>query len=184
MTKEFKLKNPEAPMSYKQGIMIRNLGGGDVREEGLNMQQASDRIGELQENGKGGSKSKGRSLGDVRKMSRDQEYQELWDKAKAAGVAAGEGSTPRPMIVSGYEDDPIMDGACGFAWVNVKPGTSAFAKWLKKKEYGRTDSYYGGVTIWISEHNQSVDRKSKHAAALASVLTEAGFNANPNSRLD
>ncbi len=184
MAKEFKLKNPDAPMSFKQGIMIRNLGGGDVREEGLTMQEASDRIGTLKENGKGGSKSKGRSVGDGHKMTRDEKFQELWDKAKASGLLGGDGSTPVPMIVSGYEDEPIMDGACGFAWVNVKPGTSAFARWLKKMNYARTDSYYGGVTIWISEHNQSVDRKSKHAAVMASIFTEAGFNAYADSRMD
>jgi len=195
MAKEFKLKNPDSPMSFKQGIMIRNCGGGDVREEGLTMQEASDRISELKKNGKTGSKSKGRSLGDVRKMDRDQKFQTIWDEAKAAGIAAGEASVPTPMNVVQHSnplDDGssveqvwhVPDGACGFAWVNVRPGTSAFAKWLKKMDYARTDSYYGGVTIWISEHGQSVDRKSKHAAAMASVFTEAGFNAYASSRLD
>jgi hypothetical protein len=68
--------------------------------------------------------------------------------------------------------------------VNVKPGTSAFAKWLKEKGYARTDDYYGGVTIWISAYNQSFVRKEAHACAMAESLREAGFNAYANSRLD
>ena len=191
---EFKLKTPNAPMSYKQGIMIRNSGGGDVRSEGLTMQEASDRIQELLD-AKGGSTSKGRSLGDVRKMTRDQEFQKIWEEACAAGMEAGKNAIPTPMVVAEHEnmlDDNspvknawyVSEGACGFAWVNIKPGTSAFARWLKKMDYARSDSYYGGVTVWISEYNQSVARKSAHASAMADVFLGAGFNAHSMSRLD
>lgn len=70
-------------------------------------------------------------------------YIDLWSRAKAAGVAAGEAAVPVPMTVGtakGFGDEidetqpvyHVPEGACGFAWVNVKPGTSRFAKWLKR----------------------------------------------------
>ncbi len=187
MAKEFKLKNPDAPMTYKQGLMIRNAGGGDVRDQGLTMQEASDRIGELMA-AKGGKKQ---STG----MSRDECFQFIYDKAVTAGKRAGDAAVPSPMVVSQHEnafDDnsPVKDawlvsgGVCGFAWVNIKPGTSAFAKWLKKNDYARPDTYYGGVTIWVSDYNQSMTRKEAHAAAMAKVFTDEGFKAYSASRMD
>ncbi len=175
---KFELKNPDAAMSYKQGIMIRNLGGGDVRGNSLTMQQASDRISELMAAKNGGSKPE--STG----MSRDEQFEFIWEKALAAGRRAGEEAEPTPMIVSGYEDEPVMGGACGFASVNVKPGTSAFAMWLKKKDHARTDSYEGGVCIWIGDYGQSMARKAAHAAAMAKVFTDQNFRAYSSSRMD
>lgn len=78
----------------------------------------------------------------------------------------------------------IADGPCGFAWVNVKPGNSAFAKWLKEKNYARTDSYYGGVTIWVSEYNQSMQKKEVYAHAFADVLRSYNIKAYAMSRMD
>ena len=185
----YEIKEPNAPATSKQTWTIFKLGGGDVREDGLTRQTASDKIQELMA-------AKGIDPAAPKSKGRDAEFNELWEKAKAAGLAAGDGSTPTPMRVVEHvnpfnDNSPvktdygiIADGACGFAWVNVKPGTSRFARWLKKNDYARTDSYEGGVTIWIGEHNQSVDRKSAHAHALANVLTEAGHKAYASSRLD
>ena len=53
------------------------------------------------------------------------------------------------------EGQNLMIFPCGFAWVNVKPGTSKFAKWLKEKELASKDSFKGGVTIWVGDFNQS-----------------------------
>ena len=175
---KFELKTPEAPMSYRQGIMIRNLGGGDVRGENLTMQEASDRIQELNPLNKGDSKPT------ASKEAREIEFQSIWDLAVSAGRQAGENAMPTPMVVSGYEDQPVMDGACGFAWVQVRPGTSAFAKWLKRMDYARKDSYLGGVSIWISDYNQSMARKEAHATAMAKVFRDHGFDANSMSRID
>lgn len=173
----FKMKTPDAPMSFKQGMMIRNLGGGDVREEGLTMQQASDRIGELMA-AKGTKESKPSTF----------VYAELLAKANQAGVFAAKAVIPTPMIVSGYENEPVMDGPCGFAWVNfkMKGGLGRkFGRWLIDNDHARKDSYNGGVTIWISDYNQSVTRKAAHASAMAAVLHEAGIeNAYADSRLD
>lgn len=127
---------------------------------------------------------------------REQEFQAIWDKALAAGKAAGNAVVPRPMIVGspstpfGNDVDPtqktyyVPEGVCGFAWVQVRPGTSAFAKWLKKMKYARADSYAGGVSVWISDYNQSMARKSAHADAMAKVFNEAGFTAFAQDRMD
>ena len=77
----------------------------------------------------------------------------------------------------------VGDGPCGFAWVTVKPGTSSFAKWLVKQGYA-SKAYGGGVQIWISEHNQSLERKTAHARVMAERLREYGFKAYSNSRID
>lgn len=186
---KFKLSNPDAPMSFKQGIMIRNLGGGDVREEGLTMQEASDRIeGLLAAKGK-----------DASSEAPKVDYAELLERAQAAGLAAGKGITPVGMRVNQHAnpmDDasPVVqswdvpDGPCGFAWVNfkMKKGLGRkFGQWLIKQDSARKDSYYGGVTLWISDHGQSMARKEAHARAMAKVLQEAGIeDAYMMSRMD
>lgn len=176
----FTLKNPDGEMSYKQGILIRNLGGGDVRDEGLTQQEASDRIGELM--AAKGIKPKG-----VKKAPKI-DYDSIWRKAVEAGETAGNASTPVPMVVSGYEDDPIEGGVCGFAWVNFKMKSGvgrSFGRWLIDEGHARKDDYYGGCTIWISAHGQSMTRKEDNAQALAAVLVEHGIDkVNAMSRMD
>jgi hypothetical protein len=112
-------------------------------------------------------------------------FDQLYQKAQEAGNAAAAAMTPTPMVVVGNNfREVVYDGACGFAWVNVKPGTSKFARWLKAKGYARPDSYYGGVCIWVSQFNQSVERKEAYARAMAHVFSEAGIKAYAASRLD
>lgn len=109
----------------------------------------------------------------------------LFERADEAGRAAAEACVPEPLIVAGYENQPIMGGVCGFAWVNVKPGNSSFARWLKANvSRSRSDSYYGGVSLWISAYGQSFEKKHSYAAAFANVLSEAGIRAYAMSRLD
>ena len=123
-------------------------------------------------------------------------HEELYKLAWEAGVKAGTGVTPQPMHVVEHANPvndtspvvrrfaPVMDGVCGFAWINVKPGNSSFAKWLKVNNKARTDTYCGGVTIWISTYNQSYERKYAHACAMAKVLKEHGIRCYPDGRLD
>lgn len=110
------------------------------------------------------------------------DFQTIYQEAHEAGMKAGDNSIPIPMIV-GQETSlfsnkidytkptyVVNDGACGFAWVNIKPGNCAFANWLKKNDLASTDSYYGGVSLWVSEFNQSVTRKAAYAAAFVEVV--------------
>jgi hypothetical protein len=121
------------------------------------------------------------------------QFQAAFAKAVEAGLAAGNANKPTPMVVnemlgmssvvkqSFYEPE----GMCGFAWVNVSPGNSPFANWLKKNGHARK-AYGGGVDIWISDFGQSVERKEACASAMAKVLqVELGLSSiYATSRLD
>jgi hypothetical protein len=113
--------------------------------------------------------------------------------AEEKGLAAGLAAIPTPMNVvagdlagnpiSGARVYHVPEGACGFAWVVIKPGTSRFARYLKK--LGKAHKhYYGGVAVWIRAHGQSYDRKIAHARAMAKVLRKAGIDAYADGRLD
>lgn len=122
-------------------------------------------------------------------------FASLYDKARKAGLAAAEACNPTPMVVGqaaslfGNEivpgtEEVVADGPCGFAWINVKPGNSKFANWLKKNSLARADSYYGGVCIWVGEFNQSMQKKEAYAYAFANVLSDEGIRAYASSRMD
>ena len=126
-------------------------------------------------------------------MSND--FEVLFQKADAAGQAAAEAVVPVPMqivqranpfddnspVVKSYE--PVLDGVCGFAWVNVKPGNCAFANFLKKEKGGHK-SYYGGIDMSVRGYNQSMTRKEAYAEAFAEVIRATGIKAYAQSRMD
>lgn len=127
-------------------------------------------------------------------MAANVMFESLFKAAKAAGVNAGLAAVPAPMVVSEHANPlndnsainrmwVVADGPCGFAWINVRPGNSAFAKWVVKVGFGRK-AYEGGVNIYIHDHNQSIVRKEAHAYAMADVLKDAGIKAYANSRMD
>lgn len=128
------------------------------------------------------------------KFTEDEAYA-LFERAHSAGMLAGDKARPTPMTVvvreNPFDDNspivkryaPVMDGVCGFGWVNVRPGNSSFANWLRKTNRGR-NAYHGGVDIWVREFNQSYERKIAYARAFAGVLTEAGITAYGTGRLD
>jgi hypothetical protein len=116
------------------------------------------------------------------------DFGSLYETAHAAGMAAGYGSTPTPMVVTGgvpgekAESWYVSEGACGFAWVTIK-GTTPFARWAKAAKKV-SKAYPTGYWFWVSEFGQSVDRKEKYARAFAKVLNEHGITAYADSRLD
>ncbi|MCK5307994.1 MAG: hypothetical protein KAJ73_05230 [Zetaproteobacteria bacterium] len=89
-------------------------------------------------------------------------------KADGAGMRAAEEKDGKQthIEVLGYPPSP----ACGFAWVSVKPGTSAFAKFLVKKEIA-TPSSMGGVRMSIDLFGQDYALKLAYARACADKLT-------------
>ena len=130
-------------------------------------------------------------------MLNDQVYDFLFSKAHAAAHKAASAVIPAPMIVGTAKSlvsneidytkpvEVVSEGPCGFAWINIKPGNSGFAKWLKKNRFARKDEYYGGVTIWVSAYNQSMIRKETYAETFAEYVRTAGnINAYANSRMD
>jgi len=129
-------------------------------------------------------------------MQKYAKFEEVYRKAFVAGMGAGHAAAPTPMVV-GSPSTPfgndvdyskktyyVPDGVCGFAWVTVRPGTSAFAKWLAKTGKARK-AYEGGMQIWVSQFGQSMQRKEAFAAAMAETLrSELGVNAYAGSRMD
>jgi len=119
------------------------------------------------------------------RLARYATFLDLVERAHLAGMNAGNGATPSPWMVHGMGRTYLLtDGACGFAWVNVKPGGSSFARWLIANGKARRDSYLGGVTIWVPYFGQSLARKEAYAVAYAQVLQGAGIDARADSRLD
>jgi hypothetical protein len=117
-------------------------------------------------------------------MFENMNYEEIYRLAVEEGKKAALALTPIPMVVSGYGQEYfVADGVCGFAWVNIRPGTSSFAKWLVKQGIARK-SYYGGVDIWISDYGQSMQKKEAHAYAVADFLKAQGIIAQGMSRMD
>lgn len=128
------------------------------------------------------------------------DYQELYNNAHQAGLDAVQKLIDEKQIVAmvvGQETSPfsgkldyskpteyVEDGVCGFAWISVKPGNSRFANWLKKNKIADKDRYYGGVSIWVSEFNQSMQKKAAYAGAFAKVLRDSGIRATSASRMD
>ena len=111
----------------------------------------------------------------------------VWDEAYLLGMAAGQGATPVPMIVS----DPnaytpkewlVADGVCGFAWVEMA-GNSRFARWAVKKGIARK-AYPSGIAINCRDFGQSMQRKEMWAYAVANCLRTKGIEGHVCSRMD
>ena len=119
----------------------------------------------------------------------------IFAEALAAGLAAGDAAKPRAMVVgtpSTFLGDDIdynkrtyyvSEGVCGFAWVVIRPGNSSLARQSVKLGIG-SKAYGGGVSIWVGDHGQSLERKEQHARAYADVLRSYGVNAYLESRMD
>ena len=92
--------------------------------------------------------------------------------------------TPTPMhVTDGKNNWVIDDGVCGFAEVRLPKGNTSFARWAKKntpfeKHYG------GGLSLWVSDYNQSMERKELYARTYADVLKRHGIEAYSTSRMD
>lgn len=128
----------------------------------------------------------------VKKLGK-RECARIYKEAYAAGLKAGkEVGVPKFIVgdaiglsneIDYSKKTYVLEGLCGFAWVNVSPARGAFVNYLKSIDAGHK-GYYGGYEIWVSEFGQSVDRKSAFAGAFAGVLRKYGINASAGSRLD
>lgn len=122
----------------------------------------------------------------VARAERHSHYETVFNSAVAEGLLAGQNHAPRAMKIQDSFTGQVWvenEGMCGFAWVVVKSANKGFGHWLLKSGRARK-SYYGGAEIWISEFNQSYERKAAMASAMAKVFNEAGFDSYAGSRLD
>lgn len=72
----------------------------------------------------------------------------------------------------------VSSGICGFAWVVVKGARGLLRSELL--EHGFAPHYGGGLSLWISEHGQSYDRKQAHAREFADSLRESFVHWGPD----
>lgn len=136
------------------------------------------------------------AVGTAQRRFTPEQAQALFERAAAAGKAAGEAARPTPMNLierANPIDDtspitkvwaPVMEGPCGMAYVNIRPANSSFASWLKKRaaKYGLASSglgnpykgYHGGMEIAVHAFGQSLERKWAYANAFAKVLQDEG----------
>jgi hypothetical protein len=128
-----------------------------------------------------------------KKVISKSECARIYKEAYEAGLLAGKEVGVPKFIVGdaiGLSDQIdyskktyVLEGLCGFAWVNISPARGAFVNWLKSQDIG-SKGYYGGYHIWVREFGQSVDRKLAFAQAFADVLDKYGISAYAESRLD
>lgn len=191
------MNNPNDKATNPQTFAIFCLSKHDVRNCNLTKAQAGALIDKLKKDLQAGLAEVSQLPGTIRKgeAKPKQDWQSLYNEAHEAGMKAGEGITPEPMVVNTHSSPPVFgntpivarsivnDGVCGFAWVAIRPANSSFALWLKKNNLGRSGSY-GGIHVWVHQFNQSYTRKSAYAAAFAGVLQKAGIKAYPDSRID
>jgi len=127
-------------------------------------------------------------------MTSNLSYSEIYNEARTAGLKAGGEHTPRPMVVGQAKDIAsseidyskktyyVPDGVCGFAWIIVK-GNSGFGRWAKKAGYAKP-THPSGLRFWVSDFNQSMERKEAYAKAFVEVLTKHDIPAYYSSRMD
>ena len=126
----------------------------------------------------------------------------IFEEAVREGLKAGERCEPQPIKVVGCfsaEESIIPDGVCGFAWVVVKCKGKGrtFIKGLKEaglvignndttkhNRYFRKRIGYPGFTYWISDHNQSYEKKKAHMQAFVRTLKKYGIGCQGSSQLD
>jgi hypothetical protein len=169
------MENPNEPATKRQTFALFCMTKRDYRNDGLTKQQASDLIAQL----------KGEKGESPETKSAKPNFQAIWDEAVKAGREAVENMAVSPAIhLSDGNQIPEGHGPCGFAWLILKDARKGFAKWAKEKGIGRADSYYGGINVWISDYNQSMNKKETFAYAVAGVLSKHGIDARPMSRMD
>ena len=124
-------------------------------------------------------------------------------EADAAGRAAVDVAKVTPMIVGSAKSlfsneidysqptEFVEDGVCGFAWINVYPefkGNTKLGKEERKvlerlgfsKDWENNKRFY----LWVSDFNQSMQKKETYARAYAKVLSANGVTASSMSRMD
>lgn len=127
--------------------------------------------------------------------AQDIAFRTIYNEAHRLGMEAANSHNCTPMVVQQHanplnDNSPVQrqwvvpQGVCGFAWVSIRPGNSPFANWLKKNNLARK-AYEGGVQIWVSYFNQSMELKEAYAYAFANYLRNThGITAYSNSRMD
>jgi hypothetical protein len=122
--------------------------------------------------------------------TRNETFTATWRDANLAAHVAVQALDVKPMTVIGHNPATgdriayhVPDGVCGFAYVTIRPATSAFVQWLKGRGIGHK-AYRGGWEISIPHYSQSMQRKEEHARVVSEYLITHGIAAGYYSRMD
>jgi len=129
------------------------------------------------------------------------DFAAIWAEAEEAGQRAMRELSDR--YSKGASGQGLYDGgACGFAWVNIRPARGKFVNWCKAQNKIATEAHekkwpqktYGdngwptGWQLWKpgskGYHGQSIDMYEAASRAFAEVLIKHGIPATTGSRLD
>ena len=139
-------------------------------------------------------------------VANQRKFEQIWlDLQRVSHEALAKATPPTPMIV-GSPSTPFgndidyskqvwyeADGVCGFAWVVVPNGRSAFAKWILETGKGYKHYQWGGgykgVQFSVSGDGfaptrQSLQLKEQLARAMSQHLNAIGIEAYADSRID
>lgn len=110
-----------------------------------------------------------------------------WEKLWADAVAAGDDAALNPPPISALS---VLNDWDAWAWANVKPANSSFARWLVKNGYAQAsgsekyDYTPGGVNIPVNDPGRSFDKNEIASRAIAKYLRDAGIKARAANAVD
>lgn len=108
-----------------------------------------------------------------RRLPVNEKWQKIYNMASDMSDIAMSTCVPTPMIV---EQEIVLDGMCGGAYVHLPDARSSFAQWLKKNGLGEND-YKKGLNIYLkNSKTQSHDKEKDGADAFAEVLVLNGID--------
>lgn len=111
------------------------------------------------------------------------DFEKLYEMAREEGLKAGREKHVEPVyLTDGVRKYVLEDGLCGFASIHFL-GNTSFGRWAKNMGYARKH-YEKGLCIFVSEFNQSYERKVAYASAFVKVLRENGIESWITERLD
>jgi hypothetical protein len=120
----------------------------------------------------------------TQRRERNATFENYWRDANLEAHMAVQHLEVRPMSVTdGTRVYHVADGVCGFAYITVRPATSAFARWLKAKGFGHK-AYHGGWEVSVPQYGQCMQRKELHASVVAEYFTARGIAVGSYSRMD
>lgn len=130
-------------------------------------------------------------------------FKEIVEKADAAGKEAVNKAKIIPMIVGEAKSmfsneidyskptEYVADGVCGFAWTYVYPEHKGNTKLGKQERkvlealgFEQDCCNPKKYTLWISDFDQSMQKKEAYARAFADILSSFGIRAGSQSRMD
>ena len=108
-----------------------------------------------------------------------------FENALRIGIEAGKNEGVIPMAVHGKDQTyVVLDGVCGFAWIEIRPARGGLVTYLKKSGQGYYSEYNRCYMFPIHAFNQSLTRKEAMAEAMAEHLRKCGYNVYAGSRMD